>query len=215
MSGPICGSYLQIGADEYVYSQENAGNTVLSQWYNTGVANTVVGSNYRALYSGKNYAGSDIPEDLSDPDCVSQAYSASGLYGKYAASSDFDFRTPTLWQGSPDTYKYFRRLILRCWQEEGVSVASPTYDATLSVSFYDENNILRDTRVVTPPPKSRDATYSVAPGNQNTPEYGTGVRPLEIPIAIRAKGISVRANMAGAATGLVVITDFGLIVDVK
>jgi hypothetical protein len=201
--GPTCGSYMQVMADEYRYDRTNpTSGEVVSQWYNSGVANTVTGANYYALYTGT---------DLEDTSAVSQSYSASGLFGKFGKSQGFDFRTPTLWQGTPDTYKYFKRLLLRCWQDEGITTSPKDYEATLTLKFYDEANNLRDTRIITPPPKDRVATYDAGTGDTNF----TGVRPVEVPLAIRAKGLSVQATTAAGVEGQVVITDFGLIVDTK
>ena len=166
------------------------------------MANTVTGANYYALYTGT---------DLEDTSAVSQSYSASGLFGKFGKSQGFDFRTPTLWQGTPDTYKYYKRFVLRCWQDEGITTSPKDYEATLTLKFYDEANNLRDTRIITPPPKDRVATYDAGTGDTNF----TGVRPVEVPLAIRAKGLSVQATTAAGVEGQVVITDFGLIVDTK
>ena len=201
--GPTCGSYKQIMADEYRYDRTNpTSGEVVSQWYNSGVANTVTGANFYALYSGTS---------LEDSASVSQSYSASGLFGKFGKSQGFEFRTPTLWQGQPDIYKYYKRLILRCWQDEGITTSPKDYEATLTLKFYDEAGNLRDTRVVTPPPKDRVAVYDAGTGDTTF----TGARPIEIPLAIRAKGLSVQATSAAGTEGQVVITDFGLIVDTK
>ena len=122
------------------------------------------------------------------------------------SSNAFFIKTPLLSQGSPDTYKHYKRLIIR---------AVGTTD--FRVKIYDsENNLLQNTLV-----RPESATFSTTSGIS-----GDSTRPIDLPIPHRSKSISISfetgsenegtGSGAGATGfGTLKILDFALVVDTK
>tara|TARA_A100000172_G_scaffold20805_1_gene11820 strand:- start:873 stop:3293 length:2421 start_codon:yes stop_codon:yes gene_type:complete len=183
---------------------------------------------------------------------TTKKFVSSGVSGVNAAHPFF-FRTPVLFQGQPDTYKYYKRLIIRCHvvdtlSSDGVATDDlfPQYldsTMTLQVKIYDELGNLRHTAEVTPdviaqPIVHTEGYLSDILGQYNplaetgdTNDVGVNEwskHPIEIPIAIRARGISIgfdnKAYIFSNSTANgwsylrahgFVFSDFGLIVDTK
>ena len=102
-------------------------------------------------------------------------------------------RTPLLSQGSPDTNKYYKRLIIR---------AVGTADFVVTI-FDSENHTLQQTSV-----RPENDGFSSTTGL-----YDAETRPINIPIPHRSKSISVQFSCT--ATGTLRILDFALVVDIK
>lgn len=182
-------------------------------------------------------------------------YVASGVAGDFSGHF-FDCRTPVLWQGQPDTYKYYKRLILRCGilydgdrladDLTGLFPEFATSNMTLRIRVYDDLNILRHTVEVLPDKlissdSTADGTFTqftpreirprtnTAGNTDDNPvgKYKDQKNPIEIPLAIRAKGLSFRFDndttsaSSGSSTPSYqmacgfLLQDFGLIVDTK
>ena len=104
-------------------------------------------------------------------------------------------RTPLLSQGSPDTFKHYKRLIIRAVGEQ-----------RFLVEIIDsENNTLQATLVT--PEKDSFAGGSVLSAQGS-------VRPIDIPIPHRAKSISLVFS-SNTDQGPLRILDFALVVDTK
>ncbi len=108
-------------------------------------------------------------------------------------SNSMSVRTPLLSQGSPDTYKHYKRLIIR---------AVGTADFVVTI-FDSENNQLQQTTV-----RPENDGFASTSGISND-----STRPIDIPIPHRSKSISVKFTCT--ATGELKILDFALIVDTK
>lgn len=122
------------------------------------------------------------------------------------SSAAFYVRTPLLSQGSPDTYKHYKRLIIR---------AVGTTDFRVKI-YNSENNVLQNTLV-----RPESATFSTTTGIS-----GDGTRPIDLPIPHRSKSISISfetgsenegTSSTSGATGFgtLKILDFALVIDTK
>jgi len=119
--------------------------------------------------------------------------------GNVGRNKGFFVRTPLLSQGSPDTYKHYKRLIIR---------AVGTCD--FRVKIYDsENNVLQNTIV-----RPEDDGFATTTGIS-----GDSTRPIDLPIPHRSKSISISfetdTDVAVNGEGTLKILDFALIVDTK
>ena len=124
-----------------------------------------------------------------------------GSSNNISSVREFVVRTPLLSQGSPDTYKYYKRLIVR---------AVGTSDFSIKI-FDSENNQLQ---FATARPES-DGFSSTS--NTNLLWLGYMVdstRPIELPIPHRAKSISIQFE-ADTSTQDLKILDFALVIDTK
>ena len=108
-------------------------------------------------------------------------------------SNSMSVRTPLLSQGSPDTYKHYKRLIIR---------AVGTADFVVTI-FDSENNQLQQTTV-----RPENDGFATTTGIS-----GDSTRPIDLPIPHRSKSISVQLSCT--ATGALKILDFALVVDTK
>ena len=111
----------------------------------------------------------------------------------------WNIRTPLLSQGSPDTYKHYKRLIIRA-----------VGTADFIVRIYDsENNVLQNT-TVRPENDGFASTTGIS---------GDSTRPIDLPIPHRSKSISIefRSTISGSTggNGTLKILDFALVVDTK
>jgi hypothetical protein len=119
--------------------------------------------------------------------------------GNVGRNKGFFVRTPLLSQGSPDTYKHYKRLIIR---------AVGTCD--FRVKIYDsENNVLQNTIV-----RPEDDGFATTTGIS-----GDSTRPIDLPIPHRSKSISISfetdTDVSVNGEGTLKILDFALIVDTK
>ena len=163
-------------------------------------------------------------------------------------------RSPILWLGTPDRYKYFRRLIIRATQSkmaENMDGTTNTADMNVMVHIYDEANNLRLSTQFTPPfigerdgpstsftsgiptstsgvihdyrPNTQFSADDDVGGGANTgwdDAFAAERQPIEVPLAIRAKGVSVIFSISSKDNtpnvgGELVIADYGFIADVK
>ncbi len=114
---------------------------------------------------------------------------------------EFVVRTPLLSQGSPDTYKHYKRLIIR---------AVGTSEFTIKI-FDSENN---QVQFASATPEA-DGFASTSVSNPLNLGYKVdSTRPIEVPIPHRAKSISIQFE-ADSSTQDFKILDFALIVDTK
>ena len=212
-----CGSYFQVGAG---FSDE---------FYSSGVARNVIGT--------------------------TQQYCASGIAGDFSGHF-FDVRTPVLWQGQPDTYKYYKRLLLRCvvlYDPDrlyagggGLYPEYDDFDMQLRIRVFDDLGNLKHTATVRPDMIRPAATHLAGTVTQFTPNetrarggnigaeddssigtYKDQKNPIEVPMAVRARGVSIRfdndttqadSNSNNPSYQLAcgfLLQDFGLIVDTK
>jgi len=106
-------------------------------------------------------------------------------------------RTPLLSQGSPDTYKYYKRLIIRA-----------VGTADFEVKIYDSDGNELQSTTVRPESDGFSSTTGIS---------DTETRPINIPIPHRSKSISIlfqsSTNVSGIGT--LKILDFALVVDIK
>ena len=110
-------------------------------------------------------------------------------------------RTPLLSQGSPDTFKHYKRLIIR-------AVGTADFD----VKIYDSETNLLQTTTVRPETDGFGTTTGIS---------GDSTRPIDIPIPHRSKSISIEFVCTGigntniSGIGSLKILDFALVVDTK
>lgn len=109
-------------------------------------------------------------------------------------------RTPLLSQGSPDTYKHYKRLIIR-------AVGTADFD----VRIYDSEGNLLQTTTVRPENDGFATTTGIS---------GDSTRPIDLPIPHRSKSISIEfvctsIGTSISGTGTLKILDFALVVDTK
>ncbi len=104
-------------------------------------------------------------------------------------------RTPLLSQGSPDTFKHYKRLIIRAVGEQ-----------RFQVNIRDSEDNSLQTTVVTPE-KDSFAGGSILSAQGS-------VRPIDIPIPHRAKSISIVFS-SNSDQGPLKILDFALVIDTK
>lgn len=123
-------------------------------------------------------------------------------------------RTPLLSQGSPDTYKHYKRLIIRAVSNNSdlsnLRAGGSTTPATMSVRIYDsENNQVQITNGVVVENDGMEST-TVPTIFSNFPIQ---VRPIDLPIPHRAKSISI--EFVSSTEHALKILDFALVVDTK
>ena len=107
----------------------------------------------------------------------------------------WNIKTPLLSQGTPDTYKYYKRLIIR-------AVGTAYFEVEIRDS---ESNFLQNT-LVRPEKDGFSTTLGIG---------GDSTRPIDIPIPHRSKSISIEFRRYSGAEGPLRILDFALIVDTK
>lgn len=122
----------------------------------------------------------------------------------FHVNEEMHVRTPLLSQGSPDTYKHYRRLIVRAVFDGDTSV--PTANMTITI-FDSEGNTIQNTLVNI----ERDSFLPTT--GQQTGTNIDSTRPIDIPCRHRAKSISIR--FTSQSTSPVKILDFALVVDTK
>lgn len=171
-SGPSCGSY---------FARPSQDSPITSAFPSTTSASLLLGS-MSGFGNGRVF---DIPQASTSPNNFTPPY--------------WNIRTPLLSQGSPDTYKHYKRLIIRA-----------VGTADFIVRIYDsENNVLQNT--------------TVRPENDGFPSTtgisGDSTRPIDLPIPHRAKSISIEfrstVSSGTGGNGILKILDFALIVDTK
>ena len=123
-------------------------------------------------------------------------------------------RTPLLSQGSPDTYKHYKRLIIRAVSNNSdlsnLRAGGSTTPATMSVRIYDsENNQVQITNGVVVENDGVEST--TVPSNFSN--FPIQVRPIDLPIPHRAKSISI--EFVSSTEHALKILDFALVVDTK
>lgn len=222
---PRCGSYR---VTQKVGQELTHSNNTRTHFVAYGTSNSLIGCS-----SWANLQDSWL--GIANPGYVPISFTATGIAARNAQRPGYmAVRTPYLWQGQPDTYKYYRRILLRAIQ---LQPEGATGDMRLTVHVYDQDNNLRFSKEVVPPTRiiGRDATEldaQVAPsatqGIVSTFDKGTGDRPIEIPMSIRAKGVSIAITISNTNSntsnnsvehtqldGGLIISDLGLIVDAK
>lgn len=123
-------------------------------------------------------------------------------------------RTPLLSQGSPDTFKHYKRLIIRAVSNNSdlsnLRAGGSTTPATMSVRIYDsENNQVQITNGVVVENDGVEST--TVPSNFSN--FPIQVRPIDLPIPHRAKSISI--EFVSSTEHALKILDFALVVDTK
>jgi len=123
-------------------------------------------------------------------------------------------RTPLLSQGSPDTYKHYKRLIIRAVSNNSdlsnLRAGGSTTPATISVRIYDsENNQVQITNGVVVENDGMESTTVPSYFSQ----FPIQVRPIDLPIPHRAKSISI--EFVSSTEHALKILDFALVVDTK
>lgn len=118
----------------------------------------------------------------------------------YDVDTYMHVRTPLLSQGSPDTYKHYKRLIIR-------AVGTADFD----VKIYDSEGNLLQTTTVRPENDGFATTTGIS---------GDSTRPIDLPIPHRSKSISIEFVCTSIGTsisgiGKLKILDFALVVDTK
>jgi hypothetical protein len=124
-------------------------------------------------------------------------------------------RTPLLSQGSPDTYKHYKRLIIRAVSNNSdlsnLRAGGSSSPASMDVTIFDsENNQLQLISSVVVENDGMETTV-LNPNSSFIPP--TSIRPIDIPIPHRAKSISIQFSTN--TNHELKILDFALVVDTK
>lgn len=180
----------------------------------TGVVNSIASANFQRPFTGPVLVGThagfgkfvlnyiDITTDPNSSHIQQVPYNTV-------------IRTPLLSQGSPDTYKHYRRLIIRAVSNNSDisnlrAGGASTFPATMDVKIFDsENNQLQLISSVVVENDGMEST--TVPSTNNT--YPIEVRPIDLPIPHRAKSISI--EFSTDTKHELKILDFALVVDTK
>jgi len=130
-------------------------------------------------------------------------------------------RTPLLSQGSPDTYKHYKRLIIRAVSNNSDisnlraggsdGVISP---ARMDVRIFDsEDNLLQTIAAVIVEDDGMAATNYPTSGSVGSLLFPMQTRPIDLPIPHRSKSISI--EFSTDTKHALKILDFALVVDIK
>lgn len=124
-----------------------------------------------------------------------------GSSNNISSVREFVVRTPLLSQGSPDTYKHYKRLIIR-------AVGTSEFN----IKIFDSENNQVQFASATP---EADGFASTSVSNPNNFGYKVdSTRPIEVPIPHRAKSISIQFETSTSVQDLKIL-DFALVVDTK